>query len=205
MDKLSNNKAAKIIIYCIFLLLLVFLWLWIKHEPAPPTPMPYHTTVNETVTVLHYKYSMSRFWPCGWNGNCPQKRWQYCLQIIPENEDAAIAWYRRYYKDELLSILLSDKEEIDEIRAFSDDNPPHPPANMSAMEQETWKRDIQYKKKQKEFLRVIELIQSNDEGFKKEIFASSQEGFTFITFYSINWAGKPQESSTGWLMNPECY
>jgi hypothetical protein len=84
-------------------LLMVHIFLLAGCNKLPPSPMPYKTTENEEIKILKSEYSVSRFWVCGWNSTCPMKRWDYCLQVIPQDEEAALKWYQVYYGEELKS------------------------------------------------------------------------------------------------------
>ena len=164
-------------------------------DSKPPTPMPYQTNPDEDVTLVNSEYSVSRFWACGWGGGCPSKRWNYCLHVIPKKENAALYWYRNYYREELERAEWERRSRRENRRN----------SNSSATESAQTSSISDSERKQEYFIRQLNLIERDDIATKRQIFREMQAGIYITAWYSVSRAGKPDEIHNNWSLSPHCY
>lgn len=168
----------------------------------PPEPMPYQTTPNEDISVVNLDYSVSRFWACGWRGGCPEKRWDYCLHVVPKNEDAALKWYRIYHRDNLERAAW----ERDSRRDKNNQTNSTVTESIEISSMTDLKRDeISWKLKLEDYIAQLDLIERGDLAFKHQLLIDMKAGIHLTAWYRISKAGKPDESKFGWSLTPNCY
>lgn len=171
-------------------------------DSKPPRPMPYQTTHDEDITLVNSEYSVSRFWACGWRGGCPEKRWDHCLHVIPKNENAALNWYRSYYRDDLERAdweRKSRREKKDGPSSSATES-----LSTSSMD-DSERNEMTQKLKQEHFIKQLHLIERDDPAARRQILLDMQAGIYITASYRISKAGKPDEIHGGWRLSPNCH
>jgi hypothetical protein len=171
-------------------------------DNKPPEPMPYQTTPNEDIVLVNLDYSVSRFWGCGWRGGCQEKRWDYCLHVVPKNADAALKWYRIYHRDDLERAAWERSSRRDKNhKANSPAIESVPVSSMSDLDRD----EMTQKLKLENFIEQLDLIERGDPTFKHQLLIDMKAGIHLTAWYSISKVGKPDESKFGWSLSPNCY
>jgi hypothetical protein len=176
-------------------------------QPSPPLPLPYASSAAERIAVVRVDHEVSRFWRCGWAGDCPHEIWRYCLAIEPLTDDAAVKWYGIYH-DEHLERARAQLRGI--ARGDMHEAPVPPPAThapdgraLTPLEAEEDAQRHAVLTRMERFRRDVQLYDRGDRRFREQIVEQMKAGFRMEAYYSVSGSGSERRTS-GWHLTPGC-